>query len=55
MLTTTRINSRPTLQIGDDIKLHITIENGQAKVPSDAPREVKVRLGELRWRKDNER
>jgi len=50
MLTITRTNSLPTLLIGDDIKLHITIEDGKAKAQIDAPKDIKIQRGELRWR-----
>lgn len=50
MLTLTRTNDLPTILIGDDIKIHIQIDHGQAKVQIDAPKEVKIQRGELRWR-----
>lgn len=51
MLTLTRNLDLPTILIGDDIKIHITaISGGQVKVSIDAPREIDIKRGELRWR-----
>jgi len=50
MLTLTRTNDLPTILIGDDIKIHITIVDGKARVQIDAPKEVPIQRGELRWR-----
>jgi len=50
MLTLTRTNDLPTILIGDDIKIHITIVDGKAKVQIDAPKDVPIKRGELRWR-----
>ncbi|NVK32211.1 MAG: carbon storage regulator [Gammaproteobacteria bacterium] len=37
--------------IADDIKHHITIGGGKAKVQIDSPKHVKIQRGELlRWR-----
>ena len=54
MLTLTRTNDLPTILIGDDIKIHITIVEGKAKVQIDAPKDVPIHRGELRWRKSTD-
>jgi carbon storage regulator len=51
MLTLTRTLDLATILIGDEIKIHLNkIDGNQIKISIDAPKNIDILRGELRWR-----